>query len=68
MKNRDESIIQEDAEKESRRDFLKMAGKVALYTPPAILMLMQPNRDAIACNSMTTRHRWYRSWRGHRLH
>ncbi len=27
----------------SRRDFLKKAGKFAVYTPPAIMMLMKPS-------------------------
>lgn len=26
----------------SRRDFLKKAGKFAVYTPPAVMMLMKP--------------------------
>jgi len=26
----------------SRRDFLKKAGKFAIYTPPAVMMLMKP--------------------------
>jgi hypothetical protein len=32
----------------SRRDFMKTAGKLAIYTPPAIMLLMHPNRQAIA--------------------
>jgi len=31
----------------ARRDFLKKAGKFAIYTPPAIMMLMHPSRNAI---------------------
>ncbi|GEM_PF-6310772 len=27
----------------SRRDFLKKAGKFAVYTPPAVMMLMKPS-------------------------
>ena len=57
MKNKDMPIIKQDADKESRRDFLKTASKVALYTPPAIMMLMQPNRDALACTSLPHRRR-----------
>jgi len=34
--NADESI-------NSRRDFLKKAGKFAVYTPPAVMMLMKPS-------------------------
>ncbi len=51
MKDKRVPIIQKDTEKDSRREFLKMAGKVTLYTPPAIIMLMHPNRDAVACIS-----------------
>ena len=32
----------EQAVAESRRDFLKKAGKFAVYTPPAVMMLMKP--------------------------
>ena len=28
---------------DSRRDFLKKAGKLAVYTPPAMLVLMTPS-------------------------
>ena len=28
---------------ESRRDFLKKAGKFAVYTPPAVMVLMKPS-------------------------
>ena len=33
---------------ESRRKFMKAAGKVAIYTPPAMLLIMQPNLQAFA--------------------
>ena len=33
---------------ESRRKFLKDAGKLAVYTPPAMLLLMHPSLEAIA--------------------
>ena len=32
----------------ARRDFLKKAGKFAIYTPPAIMMLMHPSRSALS--------------------
>ena len=32
----------------TRRDFVKKAGAVAFYTPPALAALMQPSREAIA--------------------
>ena len=42
------TINQEDARDaeqtaESRRKFLKQAGKFALYTPPAVMVLMKPS-------------------------
>lgn len=45
-----ENQLHEDAEKEareSRRDFLKKAGAFAIYTPPAITMLMHPSHASI---------------------
>ena len=30
----------------ARRDFLKKAGKFAVYTPPTIMMLMHPSANA----------------------
>lgn len=39
---------------DSRRDFLKKASKVAVYTPPAMLALSVPSLQAIAqsgCNN-----------------
>jgi hypothetical protein len=40
---------------EARRDFIKKAGKLAIYTPPAMLTLMQPSYTAFAksggCNN-----------------
>ncbi len=32
---------------DSRRDFLKKAGKLAVYTPPAMLVLMKPSYAGI---------------------
>jgi len=32
----------EEAAGQARRDFLKTAGKFAVYTPPAVMMLMKP--------------------------
>lgn len=51
MKKINDSITEtdhdaKDAEKAAngnRRDFLKKAGKFAVYTPPAVMMLMQPS-------------------------
>ena len=38
----------QDTERNSRRDFLKRAGKLAVYTPPAMLALMNPSQNAFA--------------------
>lgn len=35
-------------DEESRREFLKKAGKFAVYTPPTISLLMHPDVQAIA--------------------
>jgi hypothetical protein len=35
----------------SRRDFLKKAGKMAVYVPPAMLALCSPSFEAIAQSS-----------------
>lgn len=45
MKKPSVPIDTEDSSVEgnSRRDFLKKAGKFAVYTPPAVMMLMKPN-------------------------
>ena len=43
-----------NASEESRREFIKAAGKLAVYTAPAMLVLMKPSREAIAksgCNN-----------------
>jgi hypothetical protein len=32
----------------ARRDFLKKAGKFAIYTPPAMMLLMHPSRNAVS--------------------
>ena len=33
---------------ESRRDFMRKAGKLAVYTPPAMMLLMQPGKESFA--------------------
>lgn len=57
-----ESGLTADTE-QSRRDFLKKAGKFAVYTPPAIMLMMQPSRNAIAYSG-----RGYKGHRGHSHH
>jgi hypothetical protein len=34
----------------SRREFLRKAGKLAVYTPPAMMLLMQPSLKAVAAS------------------
>ncbi len=37
-----------DSAQKSRREFLEKAGKLAVYTPPVIMMLAYPGTEAIA--------------------
>jgi hypothetical protein len=42
----------QDNRQESRRKFIKTAGKLAVYTPPAMMLLAQPSAHAISsCNN-----------------
>ena len=41
----------EQAVAESRRDFLKKAGKFAVYTPPAVMVLMKPSYATVSDSS-----------------
>ncbi|MCH9693200.1 MAG: hypothetical protein K0U72_01715 [Gammaproteobacteria bacterium] len=44
-----ESVTEEDElVVESRRKFIKAAGKLAIYTPPAMMVLMNPSAEAFA--------------------
>ena len=45
--NEPEKEIQASDE-ETRREFLVKAGKFAIYTPPAVMLLMHPSKDALA--------------------
>lgn len=37
---------------DSRRKFIKKAGKLAIYAPPAMMLLMQPAAHAVSsCNN-----------------
>jgi hypothetical protein len=42
------AVASEESRLEARRDFLKKAGKFALYTPPIVSLLMYPSMQAIA--------------------
>lgn len=46
---------QSDNAVKCRREFLKKAGAFALYTPPTIMLLMQPSHDAIAASGGMSR-------------
>lgn len=35
----------------SRREFVKTAGKLAVYTPPIMMLLMKPSPNAIAASA-----------------
>ncbi len=50
MENKTSKLKELISIEESRRDFLKKAGKMAIYTPPAIMLLMHPSRHALACS------------------
>jgi hypothetical protein len=39
-----------DKRDESRRKFLEDAGKLAVYTPPALVALMHPGTNAVAAS------------------
>lgn len=49
MKNqRNEEQFSEMSSQKSRREFLEMAGKLAVYTPPVVMGLLYPGAHAIA--------------------
>jgi len=52
MKNKEAALIPQKTDEESRREFLIKAGKMALYIPPAMMVLMHPSRNALACGSI----------------
>ncbi len=51
MKTKEAASIPRKTNEESRREFLTKAGKMALYIPPAMMLLMHPSRNALACSS-----------------
>lgn len=53
MKTKEAASIPQKTDKESRREFLIKAGKMALYIPPAMMLLMHPSRNALACKSLS---------------
>ena len=54
-KNAETGVTQSETES-SRRKFLKQAGKFAVYTPPAIMLLSKPS-FASMCKSYTGDHK-----------
>ncbi len=50
MKSKEAGPIPQETNEESRREFLIKAGKMALYIPPAMMVLMHPSRKALACS------------------
>ncbi len=40
---------------ESRREFMVKAGKFAIYTPPALMLLMHPSKNALAASGRCER-------------
>ena len=44
--SKDENRLNEA--EQARREFMKAAGKLAIYTPPALMLLMRPSREAVA--------------------
>jgi len=47
--SKDENRLNEA--EQARREFMKAAGKLAIYTPPALMLLMRPSREAVAASA-----------------
>ena len=54
MKTKEETLIPQKKDEASRREFLIKAGKMALYVPPAMMVLMHPSRNSFACSWQPT--------------
>ena len=53
---KDQNQLPTDAEaREARREFLKKAGRFAIYTPPAMMVLMRPSSAGIARSGASCR-------------
>ena len=48
MKEKIANDLLSESNESSRREFIKKVGKFAIYTPPAVMLLMHPSREAIA--------------------
>jgi|GEM_PF-2772292 len=53
MKKEEKAPIPQKTDEKTRREFLIKAGKMALYIPPAMMVLMHPSRNAFACKSLS---------------
>ena len=47
---------------ESRRKFLKTAGKFAAYTPPAMMLMMKPSYASFIKSGSGTNGEWSDDW------
>ncbi len=47
--SRDKNVLTET--ETSRREFVKAAGKLAIYTTPAVMLLMRPATNSIAAST-----------------
>jgi hypothetical protein len=36
---------------QARREFMKIAGRLAIYTPPVLMLLMKPSEKAVAASA-----------------
>jgi len=45
----------------SRREFLKKAGKYAIYTPPAVMLLMKPSQATFCRSGCSDKYSWMKS-------
>jgi formiminotetrahydrofolate cyclodeaminase len=68
MKTKEAASIPQKTDEESRREFLIKAGKMALYISPAMMVLMHPSGNALACSSRPSNCGWkpnsgWRKWR-----
>lgn len=56
MNDKHDSLDARDKEvTESRREFLKKAGRFAVYTPPAVMLLMQPSHATMMQSGIVTK-------------
>jgi len=49
----------QSSDEETRREFLVKAGKVAIYTPPAVMLLMHPSKKVLASGGGRPEKQWH---------